>query len=77
MHDSKLARRTKVRALLQLAAYADQLMDARIDPTDEVHLVLGTGETTSHRLADLLPSSASGASGSSTSWPPTWPTTPR
>ncbi|MEV0893036.1 TM0106 family RecB-like putative nuclease [Promicromonospora sp. NPDC050262] len=55
VHDSKLARRTKVRALLQLAAYADQLMAARIDPTDEVHLVLGTGETTSHRLADLLP----------------------
>lgn len=55
VHDSKLARRTKVRALLQLAAYADQLMDARIDPTTEVHLVLGTGETTSHRLADLLP----------------------
>lgn len=55
VHDSKLARRTKVRALLQLAAYADQLMAARIDPTDDVHLVLGTGETTSHRLADLLP----------------------
>jgi predicted RecB family nuclease len=55
VHDSKLARRTKVRALLQLAAYADQLMAARIDPTEEVHLVLGTGETTSHRLADLLP----------------------
>ncbi|GAA2244717.1 hypothetical protein GCM10010413_55050 [Promicromonospora sukumoe] len=55
VHDSKLARRTKVRALLQLAAYADQLMAARVDPTDEVHLVLGTGETTSHRLADLLP----------------------
>ncbi|GAB2498369.1 TM0106 family RecB-like putative nuclease [Promicromonospora xylanilytica] len=55
VHDSKLARRTKVRALLQLAAYADQLMGARIDPTAEVHLVLGTGETTSHRLADLLP----------------------
>ncbi|WP_369370283.1 TM0106 family RecB-like putative nuclease [Promicromonospora sp. Populi] len=55
VHDSKLARRTKVRALLQLAAYADQLIGARIDPTDEVHLVLGTGETTSHRLADLLP----------------------
>lgn len=55
VHDSKLARRTKVRALLQLAAYADQLMAARVDPTDQVHLVLGTGETTSHRLADLLP----------------------
>jgi uncharacterized protein len=55
VHDSKLARRTKVRALVQLAAYADQLMAARVDPTDEVHLVLGTGETTSHRLGDLLP----------------------
>lgn len=55
VHDAKLARRTKVRALLQLAAYADQLVAARVDPTDQVHLVLGTGETTSHRLADLLP----------------------
>ncbi|MFD2027435.1 TM0106 family RecB-like putative nuclease [Promicromonospora aerolata] len=55
VHDSKLARRTKVRALLQLAAYADQLLEARIDPTSEVHLVLATGELTSHRLADLLP----------------------
>nr|BFF19801.1 hypothetical protein GCM10025730_33220 [Promicromonospora thailandica] len=55
VHDSKLARRTKVRALLQLAAYADQLTAARVDPTDQVHLVLGTGETTSHRLADLMP----------------------
>jgi len=55
VHDAKLARRTKVRALLQLAAYADQLVAARVDPTDQVHLVLGTGESTSHRLVDLLP----------------------
>ncbi|MCK9794384.1 TM0106 family RecB-like putative nuclease [Isoptericola sp. 4D.3] len=53
--DTKLARRAKVTALLQLAAYADQLAAARVDPTDAVHLVLGTRVTTSHRLAELLP----------------------
>ncbi|MFC8599278.1 TM0106 family RecB-like putative nuclease [Isoptericola sp. NPDC057191] len=53
--DTKLARRAKVTALLQLAAYADQLVAAHVDPTDAVHLVLGTRVTTSHRLAELLP----------------------
>lgn len=53
--DTKLARRAKVPALLQAAAYADQLLAARVDPTDEVRLVLGTRRTTTHRLADLLP----------------------
>ncbi|MEL7977722.1 TM0106 family RecB-like putative nuclease [Isoptericola sp. F-RaC21] len=53
--DTKLARRAKVTALLQLAAYADQLAAAHVDPTDAVHLVLGTRVTTSHRLAELLP----------------------
>ncbi|MFD6177026.1 MULTISPECIES: TM0106 family RecB-like putative nuclease [unclassified Isoptericola] len=53
--DTKLARRAKVTALLQLAAYADQLAAAHVDPTDAAHLVLGTRVTTSHRLAELLP----------------------
>ncbi|MFE6968345.1 TM0106 family RecB-like putative nuclease [Isoptericola sp. NPDC057653] len=53
--DTKLARRAKVTALLQLAAYADQLAAAHVDPTDAVHLVLGTRVTTTHRLAELLP----------------------
>lgn len=53
--DTKLARRAKVTALLQLAAYADQLAAAHVDPTDAVHLVLGTRVTSSHRLAELLP----------------------
>ncbi|MFI2105382.1 TM0106 family RecB-like putative nuclease [Isoptericola sp. NPDC019693] len=53
--DTKLARRAKVTALLQLAAYADQLAAAHVDPTDDVHLVLGTRVTSSHRLAELLP----------------------
>ncbi|MFC7878834.1 TM0106 family RecB-like putative nuclease [Isoptericola sp. NPDC057391] len=53
--ETKLARRAKVTALLQLAAYADQLAAAHVDPTDAVHLVLGTRVTSSHRLAELLP----------------------
>ncbi len=53
--DAKLARRAKVPALLQLAAYADQLVGAGVPVDPEVSLVLGTRERTSHRLADLLP----------------------
>ncbi|WP_402469599.1 TM0106 family RecB-like putative nuclease [Isoptericola aurantiacus] len=53
--DTKLARREKVRAVLQLAAYADQLLAAGIDPTDAAHLLLGTGERTDHLLAEVLP----------------------
>ena len=39
--DTKLARSVKVTALLQLAAYADQLITAGIPTTSEVHLILG------------------------------------
>ncbi|PRZ08634.1 uncharacterized protein BCE75_101246 [Isoptericola sp. CG 20/1183] len=53
--DTKLARREKVRAVLQLAAYADQLLAAGVDPTPHAHLVLGTGEVTDHLLAEVLP----------------------
>ncbi|WP_402374638.1 TM0106 family RecB-like putative nuclease [Isoptericola rhizosphaerae] len=53
--DTKLARREKVRAVLQLAAYADQLLAAGVDPTEHAHLVLGTGEVTNHLLAEVLP----------------------
>lgn len=53
--DTKLARSVKVTALLQLAAYADQLVAAGIPTTPEVHLVLGDRSLSSHRLADLLP----------------------
>ncbi|GIG20874.1 hypothetical protein Cch01nite_15980 [Cellulomonas chitinilytica] len=55
VHDTKLARTVKVTALLQLAAYADQLRAAGIETADEVHLVLGDRTTSRHRLADLLP----------------------
>jgi uncharacterized protein len=53
--DTKLARRAKVVALLQLAAYADQLLAHGVPLTEHVHLVLGDHQVTVHRLADLLP----------------------
>ncbi|MGJ9402747.1 TM0106 family RecB-like putative nuclease [Arthrobacter sp. KK5.5] len=53
--DSKLARHAKVSALLQLAAYGDQLLEAGFEPHPQVTLVLGDMEESVHSLADLLP----------------------
>ncbi|MDM7830255.1 TM0106 family RecB-like putative nuclease [Cellulomonas edaphi] len=53
--DTKLARSAKTTALVQLAAYADQLQRAGIATTPDVHLVLGDRTMSRHRLADLLP----------------------
>jgi uncharacterized protein len=53
--DSKLARRAKVTALLQLAAYADQLQRLGIAVDPEVGLILGDGSTSIHRLIDIAP----------------------
>nr|WP_309816736.1 TM0106 family RecB-like putative nuclease [Pseudarthrobacter sulfonivorans] len=58
--DTKLARHAKVGALLQLAAYGDQLIGMGLDPSPRVTLVLGTvvdGEyvRSHHSLPDLLP----------------------
>ncbi|AUZ33750.1 nuclease [Arthrobacter sp. PGP41] len=58
--DTKLARHAKAGALLQLAAYGDQLLGMGIEPSPVVTLVLGTriGEDwlrSSHSLPDLLP----------------------
>ncbi|KJC64925.1 TM0106 family RecB-like putative nuclease [Agreia bicolorata] len=55
VYDTKLARKAKITALLQLAAYADQLQLNGIPTSETVHLILGTGKTTSHRLRDILP----------------------
>ncbi|UFU06851.1 TM0106 family RecB-like putative nuclease [Ruania halotolerans] len=46
--DTKLARSAKPKAVLQLAAYADQLLRLGIPLTDHLHLHLGTGELTAH-----------------------------
>jgi predicted RecB family nuclease len=53
--DAKLARHERPTALLQVAAYADQLEAAGIPLTEHAELVLGDGRTTRHRLRDLLP----------------------
>ncbi|MBT2566145.1 TM0106 family RecB-like putative nuclease [Arthrobacter sp. ISL-85] len=58
--DTKLARHAKVGALLQLAAYGDQLVGMGLEPSPVVTLVLGTrvGDDwlrSSQSLPDLLP----------------------
>ncbi|GAB3798760.1 TM0106 family RecB-like putative nuclease [Humibacter antri] len=55
VEDTKLARRAKVTALLQVAAYALQLRRVGVEPSDEVRLLLGDGSVSTHRLADVLP----------------------
>ncbi|WP_261165301.1 bifunctional RecB family nuclease/DEAD/DEAH box helicase [Microbacterium sp. Marseille-Q6965] len=55
VQDSKLARRAKVTALMQLAAYVDQLDRLGIPRSAEVDLLLGDGSTSTHRVDDLLP----------------------
>ncbi|MDJ0322442.1 TM0106 family RecB-like putative nuclease [Cryobacterium sp. PH31-AA6] len=55
VYDTKLARKAKITALLQLAAYSDQLERMGIRTGERVYLLLGDGRTSSHRLADILP----------------------
>ncbi|HEY7857582.1 MAG TPA: TM0106 family RecB-like putative nuclease [Candidatus Nanopelagicales bacterium] len=55
VYDSKLARHAKITALLQLAAYADQLTASGILVAPEAVLVLGDGTPSRHRVADLVP----------------------
>ena len=55
VQDTKLARRARVTALMQLAAYVDQLDRLGVPRSDEVQLLLGDGTTSTHRVDDLLP----------------------
>ncbi|MEH6796028.1 MAG: TM0106 family RecB-like putative nuclease [Rhodococcus sp. (in: high G+C Gram-positive bacteria)] len=55
VYDTKLSRHAKVPALLQLAAYADALRTGGIQPSDEVHLMLGDGSDSAHSLTEILP----------------------
>lgn len=65
VYDTKLARHAKVTALLQLAAYGDQLLRAGLDPDPQMTLILGATVATpdgsfenvrsNHKLADVLP----------------------
>jgi len=53
--DTKLARSAKVTALLQLAAYADQLNAHGIEVAESATLILGSQQHSSHRLKDIMP----------------------
>lgn len=55
VQDSKLARTARVTALMQLAAYVDQLDRLGIARSDTVELLLGDGSVSSHRVDDILP----------------------
>ncbi|MHA7304388.1 TM0106 family RecB-like putative nuclease [Arthrobacter sp. TMN-49] len=55
VHDTKLARHAKVSALLQLAAYGDQLQRYGIPVAPVATLVLGNRDHSEHPMPDLLP----------------------
>lgn len=55
VQDSKLARTARSTALMQLAAYVDQLDQLGIPRSDEVDLILGDGSLSTHVVDDLLP----------------------
>ncbi|MET1020556.1 MAG: TM0106 family RecB-like putative nuclease, partial [Microterricola sp.] len=55
VQDTKLARSAKVTALLQLAAYVEQLEAIGVPVADTVQLLLGDGSVSEHRVADILP----------------------
>ncbi|HEX5860052.1 MAG TPA: TM0106 family RecB-like putative nuclease, partial [Microbacterium sp.] len=55
VQDTKLARRAKVTALMQLAAYADQLDRIGVPRAERVELLLGDGSVSAHEVDDLLP----------------------
>lgn len=55
VQDTKLARHARVTALMQLAAYADQLDRLAVPRSETVQLLLGDGTVSTHRLRDLAP----------------------
>ena len=55
VQDTKLARRAKVTALMQLAAYAEQLERIGVPVSGEAVLILGDGAESRHRIADIAP----------------------
>ncbi len=55
VYDTKLARHAKITALLQLAAYGEQLQRLGIPTGETVSLILGDDSISEHRLVDILP----------------------
>ncbi len=55
VQDTKLARSVKVTALLQLAAYHEQLTRLGVPTDDIVEVILGTDERSEHNVHEILP----------------------
>ncbi|WP_349428629.1 AAA domain-containing protein [Microbacterium sp. LWS13-1.2] len=55
VQDTKLARHARVTALMQLAAYVDQLDRLGVPRSGRVQLLLGDGSVSEHEVDDLLP----------------------
>ncbi|WP_194396467.1 AAA domain-containing protein [Microbacterium atlanticum] len=55
VQDTKLARHARVTALMQLAAYVDQLDRLGVPRAGRVQLLLGDGSVSEHEVDDLLP----------------------
>lgn len=55
VQDSKLARRAKVTALMQLAAYAEQLERLEVSVWGEAVLILGDAVRSAHQLHEIAP----------------------
>ncbi|GAA3029197.1 TM0106 family RecB-like putative nuclease [Microbacterium dextranolyticum] len=55
VQDTKLARHARVTALMQLAAYVDQLDRLGVAHSGRVELLLGDGSVSAHEIRDLMP----------------------
>nr|WP_245190380.1 bifunctional RecB family nuclease/DEAD/DEAH box helicase [Leucobacter exalbidus] len=55
VQDTKLARRARVTALMQLAAYAEQLERVGVGAAAEAVLILGDGARSVHKISDIAP----------------------
>ncbi|MDE0546190.1 bifunctional RecB family nuclease/DEAD/DEAH box helicase [Microbacterium sp. C7(2022)] len=55
VQDTKLARHARVTALMQLAAYVDQLDRLNVPRSPRVQLLLGDGSVSEHDLDDIFP----------------------
>jgi predicted RecB family nuclease len=55
VYDTKLARKAKITALIQLAAYAHQLKLNGIPTSSQVHLILGDQSVSTHNVQDIMP----------------------
>lgn len=55
VQDTKLARKARVTALMQLAAYAEQVERMGVPVSPEATLILGDGARSIHKISDIAP----------------------